>query len=43
MDSNAPFGHVCTPEEIAEVVRFVVSERAGYMTNQRIGVDGGAF
>ncbi len=43
MDSNAPFGHVCTPEEVAEVVRFVVSERASYMTNQRIGVDGGAF
>jgi 3-oxoacyl-[acyl-carrier protein] reductase len=43
MDSGAPFGHVCTPEEIAEVVRFVVSDRAGYMTNQRIGVDGGAF
>jgi NAD(P)-dependent dehydrogenase (short-subunit alcohol dehydrogenase family) len=43
MDSNAPFGHVCTPEEVAEVVRFVVSDRAGYMTNQRIGVDGGAF
>jgi NAD(P)-dependent dehydrogenase (short-subunit alcohol dehydrogenase family) len=43
MDKSAPFGHVCTPEEIADAVRFVVSEHASYMTNQRIGVDGGAF
>jgi NAD(P)-dependent dehydrogenase (short-subunit alcohol dehydrogenase family) len=43
MDSGAPFGHVCTPEEVADAVRFVVSEHAGYMTNQRIGVDGGSF
>ena len=43
MDAGAPFGHVCTPEEIADAVRFVVSEQATYMTNQRIGVDGGAF
>jgi NAD(P)-dependent dehydrogenase (short-subunit alcohol dehydrogenase family) len=43
MDSGAAFGHVCTPEEVADAVRFVVSERAGYMTNQRIGVDGGSF
>jgi NAD(P)-dependent dehydrogenase (short-subunit alcohol dehydrogenase family) len=43
MDARAPFGHVCTPEEIADVVRFVVSDRASYVTGQRIGVDGGAF
>jgi NAD(P)-dependent dehydrogenase (short-subunit alcohol dehydrogenase family) len=43
MDANAAFGHVCTPEEVAEVVRFVVSERGSYLTGQRIGVDGGAF
>jgi NAD(P)-dependent dehydrogenase (short-subunit alcohol dehydrogenase family) len=43
MDKSAPFGHVCTPEEISDAVRFVVSEHASYMTNQRIGVDGGAF
>jgi NAD(P)-dependent dehydrogenase (short-subunit alcohol dehydrogenase family) len=43
MDSGAAFGHVCTPEEVADAVRFVVSERAGYMTDQRIGVDGGSF
>jgi NAD(P)-dependent dehydrogenase (short-subunit alcohol dehydrogenase family) len=34
---------VCTPEEVAAVVRFVVSDQASYLTGQRIGVDGGAF
>ncbi|MGH8977716.1 MAG: SDR family NAD(P)-dependent oxidoreductase, partial [Acidimicrobiia bacterium] len=43
MDARAPFGHVCTPDEVADAVRFVVSEQASYITNQRIGVDGGAF
>jgi NAD(P)-dependent dehydrogenase (short-subunit alcohol dehydrogenase family) len=43
MDSGAPFGHVCTPEEVADSVRFLVSDRGGYITGQRIGVDGGAF
>ena len=43
MDQRSPFGHVCTPEEVADVVRFVVSERASYITGQRIGVDGGPF
>jgi NAD(P)-dependent dehydrogenase (short-subunit alcohol dehydrogenase family) len=43
MDERSPFGHVCSPEEVADAVRFVVSERASYMTGQRIGVDGGPF
>jgi NAD(P)-dependent dehydrogenase (short-subunit alcohol dehydrogenase family) len=40
MDAAAPFGHVCTPEEVAEAVLFVVT--AGYVNDQRIMVDGGA-
>jgi len=40
-DPNSPFGHVCTPEEVAEAVRFVVT--AGYVNDQRIVVDGGTF
>lgn len=43
LDATSPFGHVCTPEEIADVVRFAVSDAAGYMTDQKIVVDGGAF
>ncbi len=43
MDATHAFGHVCSPEEVADVVRFVVSEQASYITGQRIGVDGGAF
>ena len=43
MDASSAFAHVCTPEEIADAVRFLVSARAAYVTGQRIGVDGGAF
>lgn len=43
LDANAPFGHVCSPEEVADVVHFVVSDAARYVTDQRIVVDGGTF
>jgi NAD(P)-dependent dehydrogenase (short-subunit alcohol dehydrogenase family) len=43
MDARAAFGHVCSPEEVADAVRWVVSDRASYVTDQRIGVDGGNF
>lgn len=43
MDERASFGHVCTPEEVADAVRWVVSPAASYVTGQRIGVDGGSF
>jgi 3-oxoacyl-[acyl-carrier protein] reductase len=41
LDDSMPFGHVCRPEEIADAVRFLVSDGAGYVTGQRIYVDGG--
>jgi NAD(P)-dependent dehydrogenase (short-subunit alcohol dehydrogenase family) len=41
LDARMPFGHVCQPGEVADVVRFVVSDRAGYLSGQRIYVDGG--
>ncbi|MBL1077100.1 SDR family oxidoreductase [Nocardia sp. 2] len=42
LDAASPFGHVCRPGEIADVVAFLVSPAAGYLTGQRIVVDGGA-
>ena len=42
-DSAAPFGFVCTPEDIASAVYFLVSENGRYLTNQRIAVNGGGF
>jgi 3-oxoacyl-[acyl-carrier protein] reductase len=41
MDARMPFGHVCQPVEVADVVRFIVSDAAGYVSGQRIYVDGG--
>jgi NAD(P)-dependent dehydrogenase (short-subunit alcohol dehydrogenase family) len=43
LDAASPFGHVCTPEEVADVVRFVVSDAAAYLTDQKLTVDGGSF
>ena len=41
LDATMPFGRVCQPEDISGVVRFLVSNRAGYVTGERIYVHGG--
>ena len=42
MDDAAHYGRVCRPEDVANVVRWLVSEGAGYVNGERIYVDGGA-
>jgi NAD(P)-dependent dehydrogenase (short-subunit alcohol dehydrogenase family) len=42
LDASSPFGRVCTPDDIANVVFWLCTEEAGYVTGQRIQVDGGA-
>jgi len=39
-DVSSPFGHVCSPEQVAEAVLFLVT--AGYVHDHRLVVDGGA-
>jgi 3-oxoacyl-[acyl-carrier protein] reductase len=43
LDASSPFGHVCRPEDVADVVRYLVSDAAGYLTGQRITVDGAGY
>lgn len=40
IDASSPFGRVCQPEDVAAVVRFLVSEQNSYVTGERIYVDG---
>jgi 3-oxoacyl-[acyl-carrier protein] reductase len=42
LDERFPFGRVCQPSDIANVVVYLCTEEAGYVTGQRIVVDGGA-
>ena len=41
LDVISPFGRVCRPEDVANVVAFLVLDAAGYVDGQRIAVDGG--
>jgi NAD(P)-dependent dehydrogenase (short-subunit alcohol dehydrogenase family) len=41
LDATSPFGRVCQPEDVANVVRYLVSDLASYLTGQRVQVDGG--
>jgi 3-oxoacyl-[acyl-carrier protein] reductase len=41
VESMVPMKRVGTPEEVASLVAFLVSEQAGYITGQVIGINGG--
>ena len=38
---NSPLGRIAQPEDVVRVVRFLLSEDAGYVTGTIIPVDGG--
>ncbi len=40
-ERSIPLGRICRPEEVADVVVFVASERASFMNGASITVDGG--
>jgi NAD(P)-dependent dehydrogenase (short-subunit alcohol dehydrogenase family) len=42
LDASLPFGRVCQPEDVANAVRFFVSERASYVTGEKLYVYGGS-
>lgn len=41
LHAGFPFGRVCQPEDIADVVRFLVGPQGGYVSGTRLRVDGG--
>lgn len=41
LDAASPFGRVCQPADVANVVLWLCSEGAGYVTGQRIECDAG--
>ena len=41
MINNVPMGRLAQPEEIADLVTFLASERSKYITGQTISIDGG--
>ena len=43
LDAGSPFGRVCRPEDVAEAVRFLCSDAAGYITGTVLVVDGGGW
>jgi 3-oxoacyl-[acyl-carrier protein] reductase len=43
LDNTAGFGHVCQPIDVANVVLWLCSAGAGYVTGQRIECDGGGL
>jgi NAD(P)-dependent dehydrogenase (short-subunit alcohol dehydrogenase family) len=41
LDARSAFGRVSTPQDVANVVAFLVSEAAGYVNGQKINLNGG--
>jgi NAD(P)-dependent dehydrogenase (short-subunit alcohol dehydrogenase family) len=41
LDEGMPFGRVCQPQDVANVVHFLVSDQNSYLTGERVYCDGG--
>lgn len=41
IEATIPLGRICTPQEVADLITFVVSPRAGYITGTIVTIDGG--
>jgi NAD(P)-dependent dehydrogenase (short-subunit alcohol dehydrogenase family) len=41
LHEHMPFGRVCQPDDVANVVRFLVSERGSYLTGEKLNVHAG--
>lgn len=41
LDAKSPYGRVSTPEDVANVVAFLVSDAAGYVNGQKINLNAG--
>ena len=41
LDQSMPWGRVCQPDDVANVVKFLVSEANSYLTGERLYCDGG--
>jgi len=42
LDKQMPFGHVCAPDDIANVVRYLVSDKNTYVSGEKVTVHGAA-
>jgi len=43
IESNVPMHRIGQPEEVAELVSFLVGEKSGYITGQTIHINGGTY
>ena len=43
LDERQPFGHVCSPQEVAAAVLYLVSDANPYANGQKVYIDGGGY
>ena len=43
MAKSIPLGRTAAPEEVADLIAFLASDEAGYITGQAYNINGGMF